>query len=524
MSRFGHVHSRWFLWLALLCLLMGDRLFAAPEFVWAQAAGSMYPYTNGTMSLRSAVATDAAGNVYVTGGFRGSATFGTNTLVSAGPDANADIFIAKYDPHGQLLWVRQVGGESDDNGNGIAVDGETNVYVTGHFQGSVSFGSTNVTGQGWEDVFVAKYTATGALLWVRTAGGEFRDQGQALALDGAGNVCVTGEFNLTAAFGPFTLTHISQDDVFVTKLDQDGNFLWAASGGGIGQDFGFGIAADQTGNVYVTGYIQYTNTFGSIGVPPLFNPFDWYDVVLAKYDPAGAPVWVRRAGSVSSDGGEAVAVDRSGNIYVTGWMASPSIFGSTNVTRGGSFLAKYKNSGDVEWVRVDEYGTPKGITCDARGDVYVAGDALLLGSDGGYGSRDIVVSKYDANGARLWRQNAGSTMWDSGLDIALDGASNIYLCGTFQGNDSNLAHFGSLTLTNSGGGHNDNFVAKLGSPGVPLRIERLGDNVKISWPPSIPGLLLQQSTNLSGWTTLQNATNGVELPATTSPSFFRLIR
>jgi hypothetical protein len=485
----------------------------------------MYPYTNGTMSLRSAVATDAGGNVYMAGGFRGTATFGTNTLVSVGPDANADIFIAKYDPDGQLLWIRQVGGESDDNGSGIAVDGESNVYVTGHFQGSVSFGPTNVTGRGWEDVFIAKYTAAGTLLWVRTAGGEFRDEGQALALDGAGNVFVTGEFNLTATFGPFTLTNIWWDDIFVTKLDKNGNFLWATSGGGGRQDFGYGIALDQTGNAYVTGYIAETNTFGNITLPPLFGSPYWYDIVLAKFDPAGAPVWVLRVGSDSADGGEAVAVDSAGNIYVTGWMASPIMFGSTNVTRGGSFLAKYTSSGDVAWVRVDEYGTPKAVACDTQGNVYVAGDALLSGSEGGYGSRDIVVSKYDATGTRLWRQNAGSSGWDSGLGLALDTASNIYVCGTYQGNAADLTvRFGTLTLTNSGTGRHDNFVAKLAASRPPLHIQHIGGKVKLSWSPLVEGFFLQQSTNLSGWTTLQNGTNGVEVPATASPSFFRLIR
>jgi hypothetical protein len=525
------VPARQYCWLACLALLASSALqtlCAAPPFLWAQTAGTMYPYTNGTMSLRSALATDSGGNVYVTGGFRGAAIFGTNTLVSFGNEAAADVFVAKYDPEGRLQWVHQAGGDSDDNGSGIAVDAENNVYVTGYFQGTAAFGSTNVTSQGDYDVFIAKYNTAGTLLWIKTAGGTFRDQGQALALDGAGNVCVTGEFNLTATFGSFALTNVWQDDVFVTKLDKDGNFLWASSGGGLSQDFGFSVAADQAGNVYVTGYIQYTGIFGTIAVPPLFDPPYWYDIFVAKYDPTGAPVWVRRAGSASADGGEAVAVDLSGNVYVTGWLGGPSVFGSTNLPYGGSFLAKYSNSGEVEWAKLGEYGQGNAIACDAQGGVYVAGEALLsIYSEGGYGSRDIVVAKYDAQGRRQWLQNAGSSYADSGNAIALDAARNIYISGFFQGNYGDLtAHFGSLTLTNSGVGHHDNFVAKLASEGVPLEIRQNAGKIKLSWPSLAPGLILQQSTNLleaNAWVIVPTVTNAVELPATAPQLYFRLI-
>ena len=481
------------------------------------------------MSLRSALATDSGGNVYVTGGFRGAATFGTNALLSFGSEAAADIFVAKYDPNGRLQWVRQAGGDSDDNGSGIAVDAENNVYVTGYFQGTASFGATNVTSQGDYDVFIAKYNTAGTLLWIKTAGGTYRDQGNALALDGAGNVCVTGEFNYTATFGSFSLTNVWQDDVFVTKLDKDGNFLWASSGGGLSQDFGFGVAADRVGNVYVTGYIQYTDTFGSIVVPPLFDPPNGYDIFVAKYDQTGTPAWVRRAGSAGSDGGEAVAVDLSGNIYVTGWLGGPSVFGSTNLPYGGSFLAKYNNTGDVEWARLGEYGQGNAIACDAHGSVYVAGEALLsIYSEGGYGSSDAVVAKYDAQGTRQWLQNAGSPYADSANAIALDAAGNIYISGFFQGNDSDLtAHFGSLTLTNSGVGHHDNFVAKLASQGVFLEIRQIAGKINLSWPSLTPGLILQQSTNLletNAWVAVPTVTNTVELPATAPQLYFRLVR
>src|SRR5204862_6928511 len=139
------------------------------------------------------------------------------------------------------------------------------------------------------------------------------------------------------------------------------------------------------------------------------------------------------------------------------------------------------------------------------GHFYGAGELLLSPfGEGGYGGRDIFVAQYDARGTRQWLRNAGSSGFDSARSLTLDAAGNIYLCGSFHGDDSDLAaHFGSLTLTNSGAARYDNFIAKLESTAVPLHVARLGDGVRLSWSPLAAGFVLQENANLretNGWT------------------------
>ena len=194
-----------------------------------------------------AITTDADGNVFATGTFDGTATFGSTTLTSAG---SRDIFVVKYDTTGTVLWARQGGGNGFDPGLGIATDADGNVYATGSFDGRAIFGSTLLIGAGSRDVFVVKYHADGTLLWIRRGGGAESDRGYAITTDVAGNVYVTGSIEGTATFGSITLTSAGNEDVFVVKYDAEGTVLWAQQNGGDGDDFGDGITTDMADNVY----------------------------------------------------------------------------------------------------------------------------------------------------------------------------------------------------------------------------------------------------------------------------------
>ncbi len=173
---------------------------ASGDLVWAKRAGA----GGASFDQGLGIAVDGSGNSYVTGHFVGSATFGpgeTNetTLTSAGFD---DIFVAKYDASGDLVWAKRAGGMSfNDFGQGIAVDGSGNSYVTGNFQGSATFGpgetnqTTLTSSAGSFDIFVAKYDASGDLVWAKRAGGTAVDVGNGIAVDGSGNSYVTGDFD-----------------------------------------------------------------------------------------------------------------------------------------------------------------------------------------------------------------------------------------------------------------------------------------------------------------------------------------
>ena len=214
------------------------------------------------------IAVDGSGNSYLTGYFNGTATFAPGqanqtTLTSAG---DRDMFVAKYDFIGTLVWVKRSGGTAADRGFSIAVDGTGNSYVTGLFNGSATFGQgqanqTTLTSAGLDDIFVARYDSNGTLQWAKRAGGTGTDGGLGIGVDGFGNSYVTGWFTGTATFGQgepneTTLTSAGDRDIFVVKYDSNGLLQWAkrAGAGGASTDQGVGIAVDPSGAIYVSGY------------------------------------------------------------------------------------------------------------------------------------------------------------------------------------------------------------------------------------------------------------------------------
>jgi uncharacterized delta-60 repeat protein len=356
-------------------LLLG--LLTAPAYAQTLSfertwGGSNYDYGYG-------VAVDPSGNIYVTGY---TSSFGAG---------GADVVLLKYDPSGSLLWQKTWGGTSDDYGRSVAVDTSGNIYVTGY---TYSFSV------GGYDVFLLKYNPSGSLSWRRTWGGSDYDYGYGVAVDPSGNIYVTG-YTYSFSVGGY--------DVFLLKYDPSGSLLWQKTWGGSNYDYGYGVAVDPSGNIYVTG-ATYSFSVGS------------YDVFLLKYDPSGSLSWQKTWGGSSSEYGYGVAVDPSGNIYVTGYTYS---FGA-----GGAdaFLLKYNPSGSLSWQKTwggssNDYGY--GVAVDPSGNIYVTGYTYSF-DVGGYG---VVLLKYGSSGNLLWRSTWGGLNYDYGYGVAVDSSSNIYLTG-----------------------------------------------------------------------------------------------
>ena len=188
----------------------------------------------------------------------GISTFGSHTLTAGG---YVDFFVAKLDPNGNWLWVVQAGGTNGNEscwGRGIAVDGAGNAYVTGQFLSTVNFGSQTLT-SAHKDIFVAKLDTNGNWLWAVRGGGSSPDDGYGIAVDGAGNAYVTGVFFGTANFGGHTVSSPSAYAIFAAKMDHNGIWLWAAKAGGSSRSddaSGLGIAVDGADNSYVTGHLK----------------------------------------------------------------------------------------------------------------------------------------------------------------------------------------------------------------------------------------------------------------------------
>jgi uncharacterized protein (AIM24 family) len=186
-------------------------------------------------------------------------------MTSAGDLGYLDGFVAKFSgANGTHVWSKRFGGTGqDETVDGVAVDGSGNVVVTGRFQGSVNFGGAGLTSAGGQDVFLAKYSSSGTHLWSKRFGGTLGDRGNSVAVDGNGNVVVTGTFSGSIDFGGGALTSSGTQDLFLAKFSGTGGHLWSKRfGGSSSYDVGTGVAVDDSDNVLVTGCFMGTADFG----------------------------------------------------------------------------------------------------------------------------------------------------------------------------------------------------------------------------------------------------------------------
>jgi hypothetical protein len=282
----------------------------------------------------SGITTDAFGNTYITGQFNGTAKFDTNTVYSSG---NGDFYLAKYNASGKVVWVRTSGA----NGIGIAFSSTTSmIYLTGTYINSATFGNTTLNSvSNSMDIFLAAIDTSGAWIWAKSAGGLWDDEVKGISTDASGNVFITGYLapSSYAVFGSDTVS-ANTYDLFIAKYSSSGSVLWAESAGGSGIDDVNGITNDNAGNVYLTGDFQGTATFGSHSFSAV-----GFDIFVSKYSSTGTILGSTRAGGNSDDFAFSIAVDNMGGLYITGSFKDTSTFGSFHLNSAGGadiFVAK----------------------------------------------------------------------------------------------------------------------------------------------------------------------------------------
>jgi hypothetical protein len=343
-----------------------------------------------------------------------------------GPNAGtSDCLLAKYDASGSLVWMRQVGTAAGEVATGVATDGAGHVYMTG-----VTGGDLGGPNAGAIDFFIAKYDGAGNQVWLRQTGSLERDYSTGIAVDFEGNAFVTGFTD-----GSFGAPIVRGPDLFLVKYDAAGNRLWIRQLGSTGRDEATGIAVDAEGNAYVTGV-----TDGSLAGPHIGN----YDAFLVKYGPSGALLWSRQYGTGDNEGGQGVVVDATGSVCIVGYSI------------GNVVLAKYDFAGSQLWYRqlglVGGY-VANGVAVDLASNVYIAGQTT--GSVGGTfaGNWDVFLAKYDPTGDNMWVRQAGTTEAEYAMGVCVDGSGNVFIAG-YTG--------GSLFGPNAGS--DDVFIAKYGPP------------------------------------------------------------
>ena len=417
------------------------------------------------------IAIDAStGNVYVMGYFLGNATIGNVNLTSVG---GSDVFVAKINPSGSVLYALSFGSTSDDEGYDMEVDSPTgNAYLTGYFRDVMSVGGTTLTSLGGDDIFVIKLDPTGSVLWAMRMGGIEDERGSSIALDTSSNAYLTGYFAGNFTAGTTTLTALGSTDGFVMKLDPTGSVLWAIAFGGFDDDQGISIAVDGAANAYVTGFFYSTNMTVD---GTLLTGVEFYTMFAIKVNPSGSLVYAMALNASEESIGRGIGVDAGGNAYIAGYFIGVMTVGSTSyVTALGSkdmFVLKLDSSGtDVDvtvYGSVDPTGTNdegRGIAVDpTTGSACITGHfygIMTLGSTTltGIGGKDIFIMQLDPFGEVNWAISLGSTLDDQGTSVALDGGGNAYVTGYYSGS---MSVTGTTTMLVPTDDSTDIFVCKL---------------------------------------------------------------
>lgn len=407
-----------FAFLYFVLIFSIQNLYSQSNWLWAKSSQTI---GNGIDNICTSVATDANGNIIVTGRFGSSSIkFGSITLVNANSSGfTDDFFITKYDSSGNVLWAKRAGGTSYDEGHGVCTDSNGNIFATGYFiSGTIIFGSDTLTNSGGSEIFIVKYDTNGNVLWAKSVQGVSFEWGFSVSADPSGNVFVTGEFfSDTLYFGSSVIvTNTSSSAVFVAKYDPNGNILWAKSEMGTfsANDRGCSVSADPFGNAFVVGH--FSSLTASFGTTTLTNSAttNTFDFFISKYDPNGNVLWAKSAAGTKDETGFSVSTDAAGNAYVTGEYLSPTMnFGSivlTNVSNYGNvFVVKYEASGGVAWATSSQGSTNSdagySISVNTAGDVFVTGgfasDTISFGSQiliPPINSLTQFVATYDPNG------------------------------------------------------------------------------------------------------------------------------
>lgn len=396
-------------------------------FAWAKRFGDVQ------YDQAFATAVDSSGNVFVAGSFQGTVDFGGGPLSSVG---QSDVFLAKFARDGAYQWAQRLGGAGDDLAYGLAINGSGDLVLAGAFTDVADFGGGALRSGGGYDILLASYAPDGAHRWSHGYGGPTDDSASSVAVDGSGNVVLTGYYTGQANLGGAVLPGAGGTDVFLARYNADGKHLWSRGYGGPGDDFGNRVASDSTGGVALTGFFHDRISLGG----PDLTGAGGADAFVARLSADGKHLWSRGAGGQGDEGGTGVYIDASGATFVLGSYHSPVDFGGGAIAaRGPSnmFLAKLGPTGAHVWSKgfpgTDQLHT-SAVTGDASGVVAVGSfnDKLDLGG-GALTNGGIFVARYTTDGVHQWSRRFGGNSNSDPSSATLDSSGALYVSGGFGG-------------------------------------------------------------------------------------------
>jgi len=428
---------------------------------------------------------DKAGNVYVTGSFKGTMDLDGSGSFIATSNGEEDIFVVKFDNDGHVLWFKAMGGSATDKGASILIDASENIYVAGDFKSAdVDFDGTghhNLSSHGQEDIFLLKLDKDGHVMNVDRFGENGKDAIISMALDSAGNILLTGLFGNTVDFNPSssvenTLTCAGTFDAFVLKLNSAGEYVWAKAFNGANWVKGLFIVTDLDDNIYITGYFKDTADFDPGSGTYNLTAVGDRDFYIAKLDSHGVFLWAGRIGSSREDRALSMTIDSSNDLYLSGFFSGECDFdigaGEEILNTNGlsdAFVLKMRSNGDFAWVK-QIGGARKDKATEIKFDTF--GDMLISGYFQGHvdfdsgtsrkmhtsnGKSDAFILKLDKDGAYIWSKTFGGTGTDEAYALSLDAMNHIYLSGIVSGS----VDFGGSTTEVTSLGESDIFLLKI---------------------------------------------------------------
>ncbi|MCC6186800.1 MAG: SBBP repeat-containing protein [Chitinophagaceae bacterium] len=435
-----------------------------PQFHWAF---DLQAYTVNGMAI------DSNDNVYVTGSFDDTTDFDPSAAVyKLTPIAGNDVFVAKYNKLGALVWVVSFGSTDHDYAYDIKIDKNNSLVVTGDFWGSLSFDSAGTKkycyDNGNRDVFVLKLDLNGKYIFCKNLGGLYRDEARALAIDKQGNIYTTGTFYVQMDFDPSpskvvykptTFSTVTAECVFISKLDSNGNYVWGKYFATKRYCRSYAIDVDKYENVYLCGASVDSIDLNPDGGGYTPSPTSATAHYITKLNKNGSFAWAKQVEGYRTFTAcpSSVKVDDTGNVYMQIWGSQYSSIGATTLPPGMAFitglnLIKFDSAGAFKYLRGIgrggagpighlKYNSGTKFTFDsqnnivsafligAKADVDPSDDSVFLYSKSTF---SIAVTKIDQSGKLLWAYNFADTITNGPSALALSNRDNIYLSGVFN--------------------------------------------------------------------------------------------
>lgn len=483
--------------LFLLIVTLSFSLVAqGPYYQWVNHHGSK------NLEISASMKVDPSGNIILVGNFSDTVDFDSDTsIVNLISNGITDIFIQKLTPEGKLIWAKTIGGSGNDRALCVTTDETGNVFISGIFKDTVDFDPGPAvfklsSGQTYDQSFTLKLDSNGNFVWAKSIGGMGSVGQNSVVTDASGNVYSTGFFYNTLDFDPnssvMNLTSAGFEDIFIQKLDLNGNLVWVKQIGGTGTDEGSFLTVDHLGNIYITGTFQKTIDFNpgsgvyNLGSAVALNRHGF----LLKLDSLGNFIWAQQMTSDCWVEPNSLTTDASGNIYSVGSFRGTCDFapgtGNGNLTTGSYsstvtiyypddiYVQKLNSSGNLQWIKQmggTGHDVGNSIDLDGSGNVYISGSFGSYGPTSDFdpgpgvlnltstGAVDGFLQKLDQNGNLVWVKQQAATGPLSTRCVSLDIKENIYIAGDFGDTARLYSSSGQIDISSAGGG--DIFIQKL---------------------------------------------------------------